>query len=75
MAFFATSAITRGITYAIHTRGRLGPLHDLSAGGRHIHHFIPGAVLSMVAGAISLAGIGPVAQLPDYQTISERLRA
>jgi hypothetical protein len=55
MAFFATSGITRGITYVIHTRGRLGPLQDLSARGRHIHHFIPGAVLSMVAGAISLS--------------------
>jgi predicted Zn-dependent peptidase len=26
------------------------------------------------AGAISLAGIGPVSRLPDYQTISDRLR-
>ena len=26
------------------------------------------------AGTISLAGIGPVAKLPDYQTISDRLR-
>ncbi len=27
------------------------------------------------AGAISLAGIGPVANLPDYQAITDRLRA
>lgn len=55
-AFVATFGITRGITHAIRTRGRLGPIRNIeTAGGRHIHHFIPGAVISLAAGGVAIA--------------------
>lgn len=56
-SFIATFAITRGITHTIRSRGRLGPIKNLIAGGRHIHHFVPGAVVSLISGgaAISLS--------------------
>jgi hypothetical protein len=54
LSFTIAFAVTRGITYSIRTRGRLGPIKDLSAGGRHIHHFIPGAILSLIAGGIGI---------------------
>lgn len=56
-SFITTFAITRGITHTIRVRGRLGPIKNLTAGGRHIHHFIPGAIVSLISGgaAISLS--------------------
>ncbi|MGH2761047.1 MAG: hypothetical protein ACRDL4_16625 [Thermoleophilaceae bacterium] len=53
-SFTVTFAITRMITYTIRVRGGLGPIRDLSAGGRHIHHFIPGAIVSLIAGGIAI---------------------
>jgi hypothetical protein len=40
VSFFATFAAARTITHAI--RGRRGPFHNLSAGGRHVHHLVFG---------------------------------
>lgn len=54
-SFIATFAITRTITVVIRDRGRLGPIRNLSAGGRHIHHFIPGAIISFLSGGIAVA--------------------
>lgn len=56
-SFITTFAITRGITHTIRVRGGFGPIKNLIAGGRHIHHFVPGAVVSLVSGgaAISLS--------------------
>ncbi|WP_162941657.1 hypothetical protein [Desertimonas flava] len=56
-SFVTTFAITRGITHAIRARGGLGPIRNLVAGGRHIHHLVPGTVLSLLSGgsAISLS--------------------
>ncbi len=39
-AFFGAFGATRGVTHAI--RHGLGPFHNLSAGGRHIHHLVFG---------------------------------
>lgn len=52
-----TFAITRGITHTIRARGGFGPIKNLVAGGRHIHHLVPGTVLSLLSGgaAISLS--------------------
>jgi hypothetical protein len=57
-AFIATFAATRAITHTIRARGRLGPFRDLTARGRHIHHFVPGAVLSFIAGGVAI-GLRP----------------
>jgi len=56
-SFITTFAITRGITHTIRARGSLGPIRNLAAGGRHIHHLVPGTVLNLVSGgaAISLS--------------------
>ena len=54
-AFVVTFGVTRIITRMIRVRGRLGPIRDISAGGRHIHHFIPGMVLTMISGGVAVA--------------------
>ena len=48
MSFFATFAITRGITHAI--RRDIGPFHNETRGGLHIHH--------LVWGIFGLLGVG-----------------
>jgi hypothetical protein len=40
VSFFTTFAATRTITHAIHDG--VGPFHNLSAGGRHLHHLVFG---------------------------------
>jgi hypothetical protein len=47
-AFVITFMTTRGITRAI--RAGRGPFHNISEGGTHVHHAVPGIVL-LVAGA------------------------
>ena len=53
-SFVVTFGITRGITITIRSKGHLGPISDLSARGRHIHHFIPGAIVSLLAGGVAV---------------------
>ena len=47
-------AAVRSLTTAIRT-GRL-PLHDISAGDVHIHHYLPGIALLTAAGGIGVRG-------------------
>jgi hypothetical protein len=55
-SFITTFAITRAITHTIRVRGGIGPIKDVkTASGRHIHHFIPGGVMSMIAGGVGIA--------------------
>ena len=54
-SFITTFAITRGITHTIRVRGHLGPIRNIVAGGRHVHHFIPGAVISLVSGGTAIS--------------------
>jgi hypothetical protein len=53
LAFGATFAIARAVTHSI--RLGVGPLRNVEIGDRHIHHFVPGIVLALVAGGISIA--------------------
>jgi hypothetical protein len=55
VAFVTTFATTRWITYTIRMRGGLGPIKNVKLGTRHIHHFIPGTVLTLVSGGTSIA--------------------
>src|SRR5215472_7207887 len=48
VGFFAGFGVARAITHAI--RAQVGPFHNLSVGGRHLHH--------MVFGIGGLLGIG-----------------
>lgn len=59
-SFVITFGAARAITYAIRTRGGLGPIRNLTtSGGRHIHHFIPGMALASLAGGAAIASQRP----------------
>ncbi|KOV50427.1 membrane protein [Streptomyces sp. AS58] len=53
-AFVLTFLITRLITRLI--RAGKGPFGNVSAGGTHIHHVVPGVVLTVVGGFCAVAG-------------------
>ncbi|MDB1089947.1 hypothetical protein PJ985_20525 [Streptomyces sp. ACA25] len=55
LAFVLTFVVTRGITRSI--RAGRGPFRDVSSGGVHIHHAVPGLVL-MVAGGFGAVATG-----------------
>jgi len=54
LAFTATFAATRGITYSI--RAGRGPFRNLSAGGEHLHHYLWGIGLLSGVGAVAVRG-------------------
>jgi hypothetical protein len=56
LGFFITFAIVRGITALI--RAGVGPFHNVSAGGTHIHHLVWGILLLLVVGYVWLSEIG-----------------
>ncbi|MFM8828451.1 MAG: hypothetical protein ACKOGE_04115 [Actinomycetota bacterium] len=53
VAFLVTFLITRGITWSI-KHGK-GPFGDVSVGGTHIHHLVPGIILLLVTGTVGIA--------------------
>jgi hypothetical protein len=48
VGFFTAALVVRGITVAIHYD--FGPFHDVSMGGRHIHHLVWGILLLLLSG-------------------------
>lgn len=52
LCFVATFAAIRGLTYSIHVG--IGPFHDVSAGGTHVHHMVWGILLLLAAGYVRL---------------------
>ncbi|MFE9627117.1 hypothetical protein [Streptomyces sp. NPDC006527] len=62
-AFVLTFVITRVVTRLI--RAGKGPFGNVSSGGLHVHHVVPGVVLSVVGGFGAVAsgrhGVGPAA--------------
>jgi hypothetical protein len=50
-AFFLTWALVRGLVHLI--RANIGPFHNVSAGGTHVHHLVWGILLLLVAGYIA----------------------
>jgi hypothetical protein len=56
VAFFVTIAVVRSLTYAIHAG--VGPFHDVSVKGRHIHHLVWGILLLLMVGYGWLIQIG-----------------
>jgi Ca2+/H+ antiporter len=56
VGFFVTALVVRGITIAIHNH--IGPFHDVSMHGRHIHHMVWGILLLLTVGYCWLAEIG-----------------
>ncbi len=53
-SFTVTFGAVRASTGLIRVRGKAGPFRNLRVGERHIHHFVPGIVLSFIAGGISV---------------------
>lgn len=60
-AFLVTFAVTRCVTRMI--RAGRGPFRDVTAGGQHLHHAVPGVVLMCVGGfgGVAAGGRGWVA--------------
>src|SRR5260370_36154922 len=52
LGFVGTFAADRGITCSIHVG--IGPFHDVSTGGTHIHHMVWGILLLLAAGYVRL---------------------
>lgn len=56
LGFFVTVLVVRGITIAIHND--IGPFHNVSMGGRHIHHMVWGILLLLLVGYLWIMQIG-----------------
>src|SRR5438270_5962474 len=56
LSFLVTFGIVRGITHAI--RAGVGPFHNVSSGGLHIHHLVWGILLLLVVGYVWLLEVG-----------------
>jgi hypothetical protein len=56
LGFFTAVLVVRGVTVAIHNN--IGPFHDVSMGGRHIHHLVWGIVLLLLSGYGWLLEVG-----------------
>ena len=54
-SFALTWAIARASAHAIRTRGSWGPFRNVTVGEQHIHHFVPGIVLALMAGGVAIA--------------------
>ncbi len=61
--FLGAFAFVRLSTWGI--RDNWGPFRNVSVGGRHIHHFVPGILIAF--------GSGTAALLTDNDTIEDRL--
>lgn len=55
LAFLATFSLVRFITHSIRAGRRLPFIHNISAGGRHIHHLVPGIILLLITGYLGAA--------------------
>jgi hypothetical protein len=56
VGFFTTVLVVRGLTIAI--RHDIGPFHDISMRGRHIHHLVWGILLLLLVGYLWLIEVG-----------------
>jgi hypothetical protein len=56
LGFFVSVFVVRGITLAIHNN--IGPFHDVSMHGRHIHHMVWGILLLLTVGYCWLVELG-----------------
>ena len=52
LGFLVTFAIVRAITHLV--RAGIGPIHNLSSGGLHIHHLVWGILLLLAVGYVWL---------------------
>ena len=62
IGFLVTFGVIRGITHLI--RAGVGPFHNVSSGGLHIHHLVWGIALLLVVGYLWLIQVGTGASGP-----------
>jgi hypothetical protein len=55
-AFLVTFVVVRMITFSI--RFSIGPFHNVSAGGVHVHHLVFGILLLLLVGYVWLVEVG-----------------
>lgn len=67
VAFVLTFLVTRAITRLI--RAGRGPFHDMSVGGQHLHHAVPGLCL-LVLGAFTAIGAPPEAPWRELAAVA-----
>jgi hypothetical protein len=67
-SFVVSFISVRAVTTLLRNRSTVGPFRNLMVGRRHIHHFIPGIVMSFVAGSIAIGsrreGLDPWLAIP-----------
>jgi hypothetical protein len=56
IGFLLTFGIVRGITHLI--RAGVGPFHNVTSGGLHIHHLVWGIIILLVVGYLWLIQVG-----------------
>jgi hypothetical protein len=56
IGFLLTFGIVRGITYLI--RAGIGPFHNVTSGGLHIHHLVWGILILLLVGYVWLIELG-----------------
>jgi hypothetical protein len=64
LSFLLTFGFIRALTYSI--RYNVGPFHNVSVGGAHVHHLVWGILLLLVVGYVALMEFGtrsPVSNL------------
>jgi hypothetical protein len=66
VGFFTTVVLVRALTFAI--RHDIGPFHDVSMRGRHIHHLVWGILLLLLVGYAWLVQIGTGAPATSHWT-------
>jgi hypothetical protein len=57
-SFTVAFGVTRAITWTIREKGGIGPIKDVMVGNRHVHHFLPGGILSLTAGGVAIGTKG-----------------
>jgi hypothetical protein len=56
LSFSVTILLVRGLTTAIRSHRRLPVVHDITFGGMHVHHYVPGIALLATSGAFGVRG-------------------
>lgn len=54
-SFVVSFVSVRAITTLLRDRRSVGPFRNVVVGRRHIHHFVPGIVMSFVSGSVAIA--------------------
>src|SRR6266550_3396935 len=65
VSFVVTFVSTRTITRLI--RDGRGPFRNVTAGGTHVHHSVPGIILLMIGAFTAIGGPGTLGQHPGHR--------